>query len=85
MIDMNLNNNRTHRNNNRIATKLISAFYLNIKLTLVQEMDRSGIEMMQYCMWLRKTPRYNKNSERWLSKTPTTACKDHEDQFLSLL
>jgi hypothetical protein len=85
MIDMNLNNNRMHRNNNTIATKLRSSFYLNINLTSLQEMDIYGIEMMQYCMWLRKTPRYNNNSERWLSKTPKTACKYWEDQFISLL
>jgi hypothetical protein len=36
-------------------------------------------------MWLRTTPRYNDKRDMSSPETPIVACKDLEDQFLSLL
>jgi hypothetical protein len=67
MIDLNLNNNRTHRNNNRIATKLRSEFYLIYKLTSVHENSRSGIDIEEWKLWLIAPPKYNGRERYGLS------------------
>jgi hypothetical protein len=64
---MNLNNNRKHRDTNRIATKIRSEFYLIYKLASIHENNRSGIDIEELKLWMIAPPKYKRRERYGLS------------------